>query len=81
MKVLEFATFLVSVAAAEGVEADVRQDSWKTCMEDSDCLEEHSCVKLMWKDDEGQFSSEQGCKYDSHCSGTATWDEGGGDLV
>ena len=73
MKVLEFATCLVAVAVASMEPIEPRQDSWKTCNEDSDCLKDHSCLRFMWKDDYGDFGSEIGCFSDDQCAETATW--------
>ena len=71
MKTFQIATCLVSVAFA--AEVDVREDSWKTCSVDSDCLPDFFCLKTMWRDPEGQMSSNQGCVFQNQCQGTGTW--------
>jgi len=76
MKVLEFATYVTAVANNTNntyVETEVRQDTWKTCETDTDCLYEHSCVRSMWKSNEGDFSSNRGCQPVEKCAGTGTW--------
>ena len=75
MRVLEFATVLVSAASAYyWDESYVRDDVWETCETDADCLTWSSCLSFIWKyNDVHWYSAYKGCWATEKCQGTSTW--------